>query len=132
MGRALGRPEASCEICGCPNWFIDALGRDGRASTMPGGIRHWRRLHVDHIDWRGSRNDPDNVRLLCYRCNNLRRDGLLEDDEVWERQLWEWRAWFPDRRLKWLWRTPPSARARTALLTTSRFAAGEGLTHAGR
>lgn len=67
-----------------------------------GGSTNWQRLHLDHIDPYGPRGDLDNIRLLCYHCNNLRERGRYSDGEVRRVAWYYWNVMLPKRQLKWL------------------------------
>jgi 5-methylcytosine-specific restriction endonuclease McrA len=64
----LVRDHGTCVRCG---WV--------RGQRGPGGLRL---MTIDHIRPRrdGGSNHPDNLRVLCWPCHQLRNKGLWDDD----------------------------------------------------
>lgn len=100
MAESWAADNARCVICGVTQAFIRRLGVEGR--YPPGGPRHWQRLTIDHVAPEGPRDDPANMRLLCYQCQHRRGRGRFTDEEVarWSRE--RWRRFYPEH-LLWLW-----------------------------
>lgn len=100
MSISFAHPHRRCKICGVPQWFIYRMAAE---DFMPrGGSANWQRLHVDHIDPRGPRDDFTNIRLLCYHCNNLRERGRYSDGELRRKAWYYWNTLLPQKQLKWL------------------------------
>jgi 5-methylcytosine-specific restriction endonuclease McrA len=97
------RDGQCCRVCGSDGWIPAHTSRSGR--QLPGRFR----LVVGHVvpaeQYRGSHDDPRNLRTMCVSCNNSQRD--LTDDQ--------WRAARAARRAG-----PPGQRP----TETSRFAYG--------
>lgn len=80
-----------------PGWWLRILKT--RGIYIRGDERVNRRLVPDHIT-PGRDNCLDNVRILCYACNDIRGAAILSDQEVLEKVRWWLRENFA---LKFLW-----------------------------
>jgi|GEM_PF-1778153 len=67
-------PGGSKEVA-CPCGSVGRINWFRLSSGVPGAWVHFSGLHLDHIypEWLGGASSPDNLQLLCGRCN--RRKG---------------------------------------------------------
>lgn len=93
-----------CEICGLPQWWNRAVLKV-RGLFLRGDERVNRRLVPDHII-PGFDSRLENIRILCYACNDFRGAGILTDEEVLSKVRWWYRENFSLRDTWWLNNSP--------------------------
>jgi hypothetical protein len=93
-----------CEICGLLQWWNRVVLKN-RGIYLRGDERVNRRLVPDHII-PGTDSRLENIRILCYACNDIRGAAIKTDIEVLHEVRWWYKENFSLRDLWWLNETP--------------------------